>query len=63
MVKAVSFGAKSDTGTTTLLCRGENHDPRLLAVTSDAPLYLDVPVLDLNDAAMVADFIEKRFLT
>ncbi|GAM11444.1 molybdopterin adenylyltransferase [Geobacter sp. OR-1] len=46
----------------TLLCRGEQHDPTLLAVASDAPLELDVPVLDLNDAAVVADFIMKRFL-
>ena len=31
-----------------LLCRGEKHDPTLLAVASDHPLALDVPVLDLN---------------
>ena len=46
----------------TLLCRGENHDPTLIAVASDAPLELDVPVLDLNDPAAVADFVEKTFL-
>ena len=46
----------------TLLCRGEEHDPTLLAVASDERLELDVPVLDLNDAAEVADFIEARFL-
>lgn len=46
----------------TLLCRGEAHDPTLIAVASDEPLELDVPVLDLNDAGMVADFIEARFL-
>jgi molybdopterin-guanine dinucleotide biosynthesis protein B/molybdopterin-guanine dinucleotide biosynthesis protein len=46
----------------TLLCRGEEHDPSLLAVASDEPLSLDVPVLDLNDAGAVADFIEERFL-
>ena len=46
----------------TLLCRGEEHDPTLVAVASDAKLELDVPVLDLNDAAAVADFIEERFL-
>jgi len=46
----------------TLLCRGEEHDPTLVAVASDAKLELDVPVLDLNDAKGVADFIEERFL-
>lgn len=46
----------------TLICRGAEHDPTLLAVASDEPLVLDVPVLDLNDAAAVADFIEERFL-
>jgi len=43
----------------TLLCRGEEHDPTLVAVASDESLELDVPVLDLNDAASVADFVEK----
>jgi molybdopterin-guanine dinucleotide biosynthesis protein MobB len=46
----------------TLLCRGEEHDPTLVAVASDTDLILDVPVLDLNDAGQVADFIEERFL-
>ncbi len=46
----------------TLLCRGEEHDPMLLAVASDEPLELDVPRLDLNDADKVADFIERKFL-
>jgi molybdopterin-guanine dinucleotide biosynthesis protein MobB len=45
-----------------LLCRGEEHDPTLIAVASDEPLQLDVPLLDLNDAAAVADFVEARFL-
>lgn len=45
-----------------LLCRGEETDPTLVAVASDEPLALDVPVLDLNDATAVADFIEARFL-
>jgi len=43
----------------TLLCRGEEHDPTLLAVASDEPLEIDVPVLDLNNPVQVADFIEK----
>jgi molybdopterin-guanine dinucleotide biosynthesis protein MobB len=47
----------------TLLCRGEEHDPTLVAVASDERLELDVPVLDLNDAAEVADFIVDKFLT
>ncbi len=46
----------------TLLCRGEAHDPTLLAVASDEPLELDVPVLDLNSPAQVADFVERAFL-
>jgi molybdopterin-guanine dinucleotide biosynthesis protein MobB len=46
----------------TLLCRGEVTDPTLIAVASDAPLELDVPVLGLNDPEAVADFIEKTFL-
>ncbi len=38
-----------------LLCR---DDPRIVAVASDAPLSgVDVPVLDLDDTAAVADFI------
>lgn len=46
----------------TLLCRGEEYDPTLVAVASDERLELDVPVLDLNNAEMIADFIESRFL-
>lgn len=46
----------------TLLCRGEAHDPMLLAVASDEPLELDVPMLDIDDADGVTDFIERKFL-
>jgi molybdopterin-guanine dinucleotide biosynthesis protein MobB len=46
----------------TLLCRGENHDPTLIAIASDEPLEVDVPVLDLNDPAQVAEFVVERFL-
>ena len=46
----------------TLLCRGEEHDPALIAVASDEPLDLDVPVFDLNDTKAVADFVVERFL-
>lgn len=45
-----------------LLYRGENHDPNLLAVASDEPLDLDVPVFDLNDAGAICDLIEARLL-
>ena len=46
----------------TLLCRGGEHDPTLIAVVSDGRLELDVPVLNLNDIEEVAGFIEARFL-
>jgi len=46
----------------TLLCRGELHDPMLVAVASDEALNLDVPVLDLNDIEGVTDFVEATFL-
>jgi molybdopterin-guanine dinucleotide biosynthesis protein MobB len=46
----------------TLLCRGEEHDPALVAVVSDATWELDVPVLDLNDPTAVAAFVEQTFL-
>ncbi|HEY5975248.1 MAG TPA: bifunctional molybdenum cofactor guanylyltransferase MobA/molybdopterin-guanine dinucleotide biosynthesis adaptor protein MobB [Geobacteraceae bacterium] len=46
----------------TLLCRGDEHDPSLLAVCSDEPLDLDVPVLDLNNSSAVADFLVARLL-
>jgi molybdopterin-guanine dinucleotide biosynthesis protein MobB len=42
---------------TELLCRGEEQDPTLLAVASDSPLQLDVPVLDLNTPGAVVDFV------
>ena len=47
----------------TLICRGEQHDPSLLAVASDEPLELDVPVLDLNNPAQVADFVVKNIIS
>ena len=46
----------------TLLCRGAEHDPGLLAVASDEPLELDVPVLDLNNPVQVADFVEQNII-
>jgi molybdopterin-guanine dinucleotide biosynthesis protein MobB len=46
----------------TLLCRGEDHDPTLIAVASDEALTLDVPVFGIDDAPEICDFIEERFL-
>jgi molybdopterin-guanine dinucleotide biosynthesis protein MobB len=46
----------------TLICRGEEHDPTLIAVASDHPLEVDVPLLDLNNPVEVADFVENTFL-
>ena len=40
-----------------LICRGERNDPDLLAVASDEPLDLDVPVLDLNAPEAITEFI------
>jgi molybdopterin-guanine dinucleotide biosynthesis protein MobB len=47
----------------SLMCRGEEHDETLVAVASDQPLELDVPVFHLNDAAGLADLIVIRFLS
>jgi molybdopterin-guanine dinucleotide biosynthesis protein MobB len=41
----------------TLICRGEENDPTLLAVASDDQLELDVPLLDLNDPSAIVDFV------
>ncbi len=45
-----------------LLCRGAEHDPTLIAVASDAPLELDVPLFHIDDAEKICDFIVERFL-
>ena len=45
-----------------LICRGDNHDPALIAVAADCPLDLDVPVYDLNDTQGLCDLIVKTFL-
>ena len=47
----------------SLLCRDEWFDPALIAVASDEPLELDVPIFDINDAAGLADLIVARFLS
>lgn len=46
----------------TLICRGDENDPTLVAVVSDASLELDVPVLDLNAPRGVVDFLIREFL-
>lgn len=46
-----------------LLCRGDEHDPTLIAVASDSPLSLDVPIYDINDAGGLCDLIVERFLS
>jgi molybdopterin-guanine dinucleotide biosynthesis protein B/molybdopterin-guanine dinucleotide biosynthesis protein len=46
----------------TLICRGEENDPSLIAVASDEPLELDVPLLDINNPAQVADFVEAEII-
>ncbi|BCR03707.1 hypothetical protein DESUT3_07760 [Desulfuromonas versatilis] len=47
----------------TLMCRGEEHDPTLIAVASDQPRQLDVPVFHIDDAAGLCDLIVARFLS
>jgi len=45
-----------------LLCRGEEHDPSLIAVASDSPLEIDVPLFDINNAHGICDLIEEKYL-
>ncbi|MFA4837012.1 MAG: molybdopterin-guanine dinucleotide biosynthesis protein B [Dehalococcoidia bacterium] len=46
----------------TLICRGEEYDPTLIAVASDEMLNVDVPLFDINDFSGICDFIENGFL-
>jgi molybdopterin-guanine dinucleotide biosynthesis protein MobB len=46
-----------------LLCRGEEHDPNLIAVASDSQLDLDIPIYSINDAAGLTDLLVERFLS
>ena len=41
----------------SLICRGESYDPTLIAIASDEPLTVDVPILDLNAPGAIAEFI------
>lgn len=45
-----------------LLCRDTKYDSALIAVASDSPLSLDVPVYDINDAVGLCALIIKKFL-
>ena len=45
-----------------LLCCPNSYDPTYIAVASDAPLDLEIPVFDLNDPDTITDFLEKTFL-
>ncbi len=49
-------------GRDRMICRGEHHDPNLVAVVSDERFELDVPVLDLDRPAAVVEFVIDRFL-
>lgn len=46
----------------TMMCRGEVHDPTLIAVASNDHLETDVPVFDIDDFRGICDLIEVRFL-
>jgi hypothetical protein len=46
-----------------LLCRDEEYDPALIAVASDSPLKIDVPLYDINDVQGLCDLIVERFLS
>ncbi|MEW6221505.1 MAG: molybdopterin-guanine dinucleotide biosynthesis protein B [Thermodesulfobacteriota bacterium] len=45
-----------------LLCRGAAPDPHLLAVASDEPLGVDVPVFGLDEVGPLCDFLIARLL-
>ncbi len=45
-----------------LLCCDSERQQDYIAVTSDGPLDLDLPVLDLNNVDEIADFLVARFL-
>lgn len=46
-----------------LICRGEYHDPTLLAFAGNVDLKQNVPTFPLDDPSPLADFIEETFLT
>jgi molybdopterin-guanine dinucleotide biosynthesis protein MobB len=44
-----------------LLSRESNYDETLVALASDSPMDIDVPLLSIDDAEAVADFIESQY--
>ena len=44
-----------------LLCRGEIHDPNLLAVATDRKINVDAPQLDLNCPEQIVEFLIHTF--
>jgi len=44
-----------------LLCCSDGYDPSYIAVASDCQLDLDIPLLDLNNPAIIADFLIDFF--
>ncbi len=45
-----------------MICRGERHDPTLIAVVGDAERDLDVPYFPFEPYISLVDFIEDKFL-
>lgn len=45
----------------SLICRGNTYDSQLIAVTSDRPWNIDVPVFPLEAADKLVDFILNYF--
>lgn len=43
-----------------LLCQDDTFRSTVIAVSTDSPLELDLPVLDLNSPEQIADFIEEH---
>lgn len=48
--------------TSAMLCRGENHDPLLMAVATDQPMAVDVPTYDINDVDGLCELIIQKVL-
>ncbi|MFK5927068.1 MAG: molybdopterin-guanine dinucleotide biosynthesis protein B [Desulfuromusa sp.] len=47
----------------SLLCCDGVYNPTYIAVASDCQLDLEIPVLNLNDPATIADFLVEKFLS
>lgn len=46
-----------------LLCKNPDYNiPTFIAVASDEELEVEIPILDLNNVASIANFIEKNFI-